>query len=199
MPSWTGTDDEVFNPDKTPAASDLGIVADTFWRMPGVIRSDHCFACAAAGPHAAKIIEGPLPLPPHTPDSPVGRVHELGGQVLLLGVDHDADTTIHVAELLSDVPYGVPNFCTVLRSGRPVRIDYKENDHCCMRFRLADQWLRKRGLQSEGQVGHAHARLAHAQDIVSLTRERLAEDPLLFLHPRDEGCVECDRARDSLP
>ena len=30
-------------------------------------------------------------------------------------------------------------------------IDYGENDHCCERFALADDWLRSSGLQREGQ------------------------------------------------
>ncbi|HEX2091182.1 MAG TPA: AAC(3)-IV family aminoglycoside N-acetyltransferase, partial [Longimicrobiaceae bacterium] len=198
MPSWTGSDDEPFDPAATPASPDLGVVADTFWRMPGVARSEHLFAFAAAGPRAAEVVSGPLPLPPHVPDSPVGRVHDLDGEVLLLGVGHDADTTLHLAELLAGVPYRVPKHCTVLRNGRPVRIDYGENDHCCERFALADGWLRGRGLQSEGRVGHAHARLARAKDIVEVALEHLARDPLLFLHPRGAGCAECDEARASV-
>lgn len=121
------------------------------------MRSDHPFAGAVAGPQAEGITSGPLPLPPHIPESPVGRVHELDGQVLLLGVNHDAETTLHLAELLAGVPYRVQNHCTVLQDGRPVRIDYGENDHCCARFKLADEWLRTRGLQAEGEVGYAHA------------------------------------------
>lgn len=198
MPSWTGNPDEPFDPAATPAAADLGVVADTLWRLSGVRRSDHPFAFAAMGPLAERIVSGPLPLPPHRPGSPVGRVHELDGQVLLLGVDHDADTTLHLAELLAGVPYRVPNHITVLEGGRPVRIDYGENDHCCARFALAGGWLRERGLQAEGHVGHAQARLARARDIVAVAREHLARDPLLFLHPADAGCHECDAARRSL-
>jgi aminoglycoside N3'-acetyltransferase len=196
MPSWTDDDDSPFDPATTPAAGDLGVTADTFWRMPGVRRANHFFACAAVGPAAEYILSDPLPLPPHRLESPVGRVHELDGQVLLLGVNHDADTTIHLAELLAGVPYRVPNHCTVLENGRAVRIDYGENDHCCLRFSFADDWLRERGLQREGPVGHAHARLVRARDVVAVTREHLARDPLLFLHPRGE-CVECDRAWES--
>ena len=195
MPSWTGDDETPFDPASTPASEDLGVVADTFWRMPGVLRSEHPFAFAAAGPRAARITEGPLPLPPHAPGSPVSRVHELDGQVLLLGVGHDADTTLHLAELLAGVPYRVPHHITVLRDGRPVRIEYGENDHCCLRFALADEWLRARELQREGPVGHAHARLVRARDIVDVALERLARDPLVFLHPPDAGCAECDEAR----
>lgn len=86
----------------------------------------------------------------------------------------------------------------MLDDGRPVRVEYGENDHCCLRFGLADDWLRSRGLQSEGPVGHAHARLARARDIVEVARQQLARDPLLFLHPSGAGCEECDAARQSI-
>jgi aminoglycoside N3'-acetyltransferase len=195
MPAWTGDGDQPFDPATAPAAADLGAVADLFWRMPGVLRSDHAFAFAAAGPDAERITRGPLPLPPHSRESPVGRVHELDGQVLLLGVGHDADTTLHLAELVAKVPYRVPSHVTVLRGGRPVRVEYGENDHCCRRFALADRWLRERGVQSEGPVGHAYARLIRARDIVEVASERLIAEPLLFLHPPAAGCAECDAAR----
>lgn len=198
MPSWPGESDEPFDPTTTPAAGDLGVVADTFWRLPGVVRSEHPCAFAAVGPHAERITADPLPLPPHIPESPVGRVHELDGQVLLLGVGHDADTTLHLAELLAGVPYRVPRDVVIIRDGRPVRIEYGENDHCCTRFAFADPWLRERGLQSEGPVGHAHARLARARDVVGVALEHLNDDPLVFLHPADARCADCDEARASL-
>ncbi|MBX9945832.1 MAG: AAC(3)-VI family aminoglycoside N-acetyltransferase [Reyranella sp.] len=199
MPSWTGDDEQPFDPAATPAAEDLGATAQLFWRQPGVVRSDHLLAAAAIGPRAAAVVKTALPLPPHTPDSPVGRVHDLDGQVLLLGVGHDADTSLHLAEILAGVPYGIPRHCTVLRDGRPVRIDYRENDHCCQRFALADGWLRARGLQAEGPVGHGRARLFRAQDVVRLAVEALRREPLLFLHDADAGCADCDKARASCP
>jgi aminoglycoside 3-N-acetyltransferase len=194
MPSWTGDDEAPFDPAATPSAEDLGVVPATFWRMPGVLRSDHPFAFAAAGPLAAEIVAGPLPLPPHAPASPIGRVYQLDGQVLLLGVGHDADTTLHLAEVLAGVPYRVPRHCTALRDGRAVRVDYEENDHCCERFALADGWLRRRGWQREGMVGYAEARLARSRDIVAAAVEELAKDPLVFLHRTGEGCEECEAA-----
>ena len=42
---------------------------------------------------------------PHGLDSPVGRVYELDGQVLLLGVDHTANTTIHLGEYMRRARY----------------------------------------------------------------------------------------------
>ncbi len=199
MPSWTGDDEAVFDPSRTPASPDLGIVAEMFRRMPGTRRSDHPFAFAAAGPLAMQVLADPLPLPPHIAASPVGRVHEADGQVLLLGVGHDANTTLHLAERIAGVPYGIARHCTVARDGIATRIDYLENDHCCARFALADDWLRAGGLQAEGRVGHAHARLMRAKNVVSLALERLAADPLIFLHGPEAGCVECDLARASIP
>lgn len=197
MPSWTGDDGNPFDPAATRASEDLGVVADTFWRMPGVVRSDHPFAFAAAGPRAAQVTADPLPVPPHVPASPVGRVHDLDGQVLLLGVNHDADTTIHLGELIAGVPYRVPKHITVLRDGQPVRVEYGENDLCAERFTLVDGWLRERGQQSEGRVGHADARLARSRDVVAAVTEHLAVDLLAFMHPAGAGCEDCDEARRS--
>jgi aminoglycoside N3'-acetyltransferase len=83
----------------------------------------------------------------------------------------------------------------VLRDSALVRIDYPENDHCCERFTIVDEWLGAAGLQREGQVGNAQARLARSRDIVRVARGQLAKDPLIFLHPAGSGCEECDRAR----
>ncbi len=197
-PAWSGDDENPFDPATTPTPEDLGVVPATFWRMPGVVRSSHPFAFAAAGPLAERITAGDLPLPPHIPSSPVGRVHELDGQVLLLGVSHDADTTIHLAEVMADVPYRIPKSITVVRDGRPVQVEYGENDHCCDRFKLADEWLREAGLQAEGRVGHAHARLFRSHDVVDVVLPQLRREPLVFLHPPEAGCGECDEARASI-
>jgi len=199
LPSWTGDDEAPFDPATTAASEDLGVLADTFWRLPGVARSAHPFAFAAAGPRARELVDTPLPLPPHAPESPVGRVHAADGQVLLLGVGHDADTTLHLAELLAGAPYRVPHHVTVREVGATRRIAYGENDHCCARFALADGWLRERGAQREGPVGHGAARLARSRAIVAAALDALARDPLLFLHPAPAGCEACDAARASVP
>ena len=124
----------------------------------------------------------------------MGRACALGGFVLLLGVGHDANTTLHLAESLAQVPYRARKYCTVLRDGLPVRVEYDETDHCCIEFNRADGWLRERKLQVEGPVGPGVARLARATDIVRVAVEELGRDPFAFLHARGEGCKECDAA-----
>ncbi|HEU4829095.1 MAG TPA: AAC(3) family N-acetyltransferase [Gemmatimonadales bacterium] len=197
MPSWTGDDEAIFDPKRTAASADLGVVADTFWRLPGAVRSNHPFAFAALGPQASFIVHDPLPLPPHIPESPVGRVRDLDGKVLLLGVDHEVDTTVHLAELIAGVPYRVPKRITVVENGRPVQLAYAENDHCTKRFSLVGEWLEGRRLQSSGPVGHGRALLARSRDVVAVALERLSRDPLTFLHPRG-ACEECDEAHASV-
>ncbi|MDH3269930.1 MAG: AAC(3) family N-acetyltransferase [Gemmatimonadota bacterium] len=199
MPSWSAERGPPFDPSRSESAPDLGVVASVFWKLPNVRRSDHPHAFAAIGPRATDVLRDPLPLPPHRPESPVGRVHELDGQVLLLGVDHDADTTIHLAEVVGGAPYRVPKQCTILRDGRPFVIEYGENDHCCRRFKAVDDWLEGAGAQTRGPVGRAIARLARSRDIVDVVVDRLASDPLVFLHEPDEGCADCDEARATVP
>ena len=198
MPSWSGTDDEPFDVRACEAATNLGVVAGTFWKAPGVLRSDHHHAFAAAGPRADWVVQDGLPIPPHIPESPVGRVHELDGQILLLGVNHDSDTTIHLAELVASVPYRVERYCTVLDAGVPRRVVYGENDHCCKRFVMVDEWLREAGRQREGKVGNADSRLTRSRWVVDAVVSRLADEPLLFLHDPAAGCEDCDEARASV-
>ena len=193
MPSMADDDDTPFDRLSMPCRA-VGVVADTFWRMPGVLRSDSPHAFAAIGPQAARITS-PHPVDvPHGLESPPGRVYELDGQVLLLGVGHDADTTIHVAEDIAGVRYRQPKHATVMEDGRPKRCEYGETDHCCENFRLLDAWLEAEGRQRRGRVGNAEARRARSRDIVSAALERLRRNETVFLHERG-SCGECDAAR----
>jgi aminoglycoside N3'-acetyltransferase len=196
MPAMADSDDDAFDVTSTPCRT-MGIVADTFWRLPGVLRSDSPHSFAAKGPHAAEITASHPPDLPHGPDSPIGRVHDLDGSVLLLGVGHDANTTVHLAEHLADVPYRIAKFCVVRRDGVPVRVDYAEIDHCCRNFRLVGEWLAARELERRGPAGHGTARLARARDIVTTVLDELCTDPCRFLC-RPGTCDECDLARASV-
>ena len=195
MPSMADDDDVPFDPGTMPCHA-VGVVADTFWRMPGVLRSDSPHAFAAHGPLAARITE-PHPVDiPHGVDSPPGRVYQLNGSVLLLGVGHDADTTIHVAENMAGVRYRQPKYATVLEHGRPRRYEYGETDHCCQNFGFLDNWLGD--LQRRGTVGRAEARLAGSRDIVAAALAHLRGNETVFLHAAG-ACGECDDARAGMP
>lgn len=193
MPTMTDGE-SVFDPRSTPTV-DMGITAELFWRQPGVVRSTHPGGSfAAAGPHA-ELVCAPQPLaPPHGPDSPVGRVHDLDGQVLLLGVTHSEDTTLHLAEAIAGVPYSISHPCVVEVDGEAKTVMIPETDHCCRGFRRVDEWLGER--QRRGKVGNADARLVRSRDVVRVAVERLRAEPLVFLCA--SGCDECDAARASV-
>ena len=197
MPAMADDDIHAFDPATSPCRS-MGVVADTFWRLPGVLRTDSPHAFAAEGPHAPEITRGQPVEIPHGPDSPVGRVHDLDGQVLLLGVGHDANTTLHLAENLASVRYRRQAVATVLVAGRATRCHYEEVDHCCENFSLMDGWLDAAGLQRRGTVGHGEARLARSRDLVRVAVAHLKDNETVFLHPSG-ACGECDEARTGLP
>lgn len=196
MPSMSDDDEVPFDPQTTPCVG-MGIVAETFWRMPGVLRSDNPHAFAAIGPKAAQITAAhPLDVP-HGLDSPVGRVYELDGQVLLLGVGHDANTTIHLAENMAGARYLRPKHLTVLKNGMPQRYEYRELDHCCKNFAKLDEWLDANGQQHRGIVGYAQARLMRSRDVIETAHSRFDHDKDVFLHPPGI-CSECDEAHAAL-
>jgi aminoglycoside 3-N-acetyltransferase len=161
------------------------------------MRSDSPHAFVATGPKAAEITAAhPLDVP-HGLDSPVGRVYGLDGQVLLLGIGHDANTTIHLAENMAGVRYLRPKYLTISRGGWLLRYDYSEIDHCCENFDRLDERLEAQGRQRRGIVGHTQARLARSRDVVEAALVRLRENETVFLHPAGL-CGECDEARAGL-
>jgi aminoglycoside N3'-acetyltransferase len=196
MPSMSDDDDHPFDARATSCIS-MGVAADTFWRLPGVRRSDSPHAFAAAGPEADRITAAHPWNFPHGLDSPVGRVYDLDGQVLLLGVGHDANTTIHLAEALAGVRYRRRKSLTIVEDGTPVRRLYDEIDHCCENFALVDGWLDERGRQQHGRVGYGEARLASAREIVATVADRLRTNETVFLHEPGVD-AECDDARASI-
>jgi len=87
-----------YDPARSPTRH-MGMVPELFRTLPGVARSGHPVGSfAATGPRASAL------LAPHGlddffgEDSPIGRLYEAAGHVLLLGVDHDRNTSLHLAE-----------------------------------------------------------------------------------------------------
>jgi aminoglycoside 3-N-acetyltransferase len=87
-----------FDPAMTPT-SYMGLLAETFRKQAGVLRSAHPqVSFAARGPQAEYVLR------PHAlensmgPDSPLGRLYALDGQVLFIGVGYDVCTSFHLAE-----------------------------------------------------------------------------------------------------
>lgn len=93
-----------FDPQTTPTRQ-MGAIVDCFRSFPGVIRSYHPAMSFAAWGKQAEYVTAHHDLSEDIGDkSPIGRVYELGGKVLLLGVPHSNNTSLHLAEFRSDYP-----------------------------------------------------------------------------------------------
>ena len=116
-----------YNPLTTPSRG-MGVVPELLRTWPGARRSAHpAFSLAAVGPQAAYLTAGHV-LEEDTGDrSPVGHLYELDGHVLLLGVDHWNNTSLHLAEFRASYP-GKRNLRTgsaMLLDGRRQWVEYE--------------------------------------------------------------------------
>lgn len=83
----------------------MGAVAEMFRSWPGAMRSDHpARSVAALGKNARYLTENHDLSNIFGDGSPIGRLYELDGHVLLIGVGHDKNTSLHLADARASWP-----------------------------------------------------------------------------------------------
>lgn len=83
----------------------MGAVSEMFRQWSGTLRSDHpARSVAAWGRYAQYLTENHDLSDIFGDSSPIGRLYELDGNVLLIGVGYDKNTSLHLADVRAEYP-----------------------------------------------------------------------------------------------
>lgn len=93
-----------FDKDITPTNT-MGAVAEMFRKWPGALRSSHpARSVAAYGKYAEYLTENHDLSNIFGDGSPIGKLYELDGYILLIGVGYDKNTSFHLADARAEYP-----------------------------------------------------------------------------------------------
>ncbi len=172
--SWVQTirdERPLYDADTTPTRF-MGQVVECFRRYPGTIRSSHpTLSLAAHGPAAASIVEDHALTPAFGESSPLARLYDLDALVLLLGVGHGNNTSLHLAEFraqLAHRPTRTDGHAVVVDAARRWE-PYEDFDYNDSDFDQVGTAFAESGAEISGTVGGATARLCRQRDIVDFS------------------------------
>ena len=144
-----------------------GAFAEIVRQQPDAIRSHHpIFSFAAIGQDADFLTRNAPLHHPFGSESPLARLHQLDGDILLIGVDHSVNLSLHLAENWANVPYihrtaevpVAPETLAPLRGMPGCRNGYEK----------IAPLLRQSRIGRQGYIGNAPSHLFRQRQVVSL-------------------------------
>lgn len=188
--------DEPYDPNRSPSTT--GAVTEALRRHEKAVRSPHpTKSIVAIGPDVSGLVADHEPANSLGPGSPLHRLLEDGGKVLLLGVDHTANSAIHIAERLAGVPYRDQMARVRTCVGDTMRTVEVNRVHCSRGFEVVSPLCEQAGIVSHGRIGGANARLFDGTGLLSVVIELLEAEPGALLCSVPD-CKRCQYARERL-
>ncbi len=148
-----------FDPALTPSRW-MGQFPETVRTWPGAMRSDHPHVSFAALGAAAREVTASHRLDEMLGEqSPLARIYERDGDVLLLGVDHSSNTSLHLAEYRQNRAPRSRNGAAAMVDGARTWVEWEDVDVDEGDFGVLGEHLDSDGLVTLGLVGSAQSRL----------------------------------------
>ena len=166
-----------FRPDLTETRS-MGRIPETFRKQDGVLRSNHPQTSFAAWGKAAHVVTADHALDNELGESsPLAWIYDVGGHVLLLGVGHDRNTSLHLAEYRAAYPGKrvITSSAPILVNGARQWVTFQGIDLDEADFpQIGAAFAETTGLVRQGKVGQATALLMPQRPLVDFAVQWMA-------------------------